>query len=217
MSSTTQVTMDTSANNKAKAVLSVLVLVFIALFAFGWVKDWDFLGMFWIGVAIVGFGGGLVGQLKGGGFAQAPCPSCGHTLEFVNPKDHRIEHCSECGAWSHGTDTMGLVPDDYVAEIATFTTPFKGEGMRWPRTDDDHLSCPVCAGHAELEELEVQDAGIGVMMGVGGKITTYKLKVPMCPEHKDGIDLKPDDDDDKKIHLVFRSRPYHLAYEALNS
>lgn len=214
----TPVVIDTSKTKTARISMGVMGSIGLALLGAGVAFDWQFLGMFWSGVLAFGSLGGLAMTFKKGGFAMAACPSCGASMELGEFGDTFLHRCEACKSYSHGTESMTLVGDDHVAEIAAFLSPMNPEDLRWPRNDADHLACPMCDGNAELVEIELADVSAGAALGVGGKVTTYKYKVPQCPEHDDGIALEKDwDDEDQPLVLGFRSRAYQLRYDTLNS
>lgn len=214
----TPVTIDTSKTKTARISMGVMGSIGLALLGAGVAFDWQFLGMFWSGVLAFGSLGGLAMTFKKGGFAMADCPSCGTSMELGEFGDTFLHRCEACKNYSHGTESMALVGDDHVAEIAVFLSPMNPEDLRWPRNDADHLACPMCDGNAELVEVELADVSAGAALGVGGKITTYKYKVPQCGEHDDGIALEKDwDEEDQPLVMAFRSRAYQLRYDKLNS
>lgn len=214
----TPVVIDTSKTKKARISMGVTSSIGLALLGAGVAFDWQFLGMFWSGVLALGSLGGLAMTFKTGGFATAACPSCGASMELGNFGETFLHRCEKCRSYSHGTESMTLVGDDHVAETAAFVSPLKPEDLRWPRNEADHLACPMCDADAELVEIELADVSAGAALGVGGKVTTYKYKVPQCPQHKDGIALEKDwEEEDQPLVIAFRSRAYQLRYDKLNS
>lgn len=215
--SSTPVTVDTEKTKKARISMGVMGTIGLALLGAGVALDWQFVGMFWSGVLAFGALGGLAMTFKKGGFATAPCPSCGAPMELGEYGDTFLHRCEKCGSYSHGSESMALVGDDHIAETAAFLSPMNPDDLRWPRNENDQLACPICNADAELVEIEFADVSAGAAIGVGGKVTTYKYKVPQCPEHSDGIEMDKDwEHDDQPLVLGFRSRAYQLKYNALN-
>ncbi len=214
----TPVTIDTDKTKKARISMGVMGSIGVALLGAGFAFDWQFVGMFWSGVLALGSLGGLAMTFKKGGFAMADCPSCGAPMQLGEFGDTFLHRCGKCQSYSHGKDSMELVGDDHVAETAAFISPMNPETLRWPRNELDHLACPICDAKAELVEIELADVSAGAALGVGGKVTTYKYKVPQCPEHDDGIALEKEwEAEDQPLVMAFRSRAYQLRYDELNS
>lgn len=215
MASTVRI--DTSRTNKARIAMGAMGAVGLALLGAGVALDWEFLGMFWSGVLAVGALGGLAMSFKSGGFASADCPACGHTLELGAAGEDHLVRCDGCHAYVHGNQEITVVPDDHVAEGAVFLSPVNEDTLRWPRNAADQLACPLCDADAALAEVELADVSAGAAIGVGGKVTTYKMQVPQCPTHEDGVALTKDwDAEDQPLRLAFRSRASQLRYDELN-
>lgn len=211
------VRVDTSRTNTARIAMGAMGVVGLALLGAGVALDWAFLGMFWSGVLAVGALGGLAMSFKSGGFAQADCPGCGAVIELGAAGEDHLVRCEGCRAYVHGNASIDLVPDDHVAEAAVFLSPVNQDTLRWPRNDHDELACPLCDGAAQLAEVELADVSAGAAIGVGGKVTTYTMQVPQCPQHTDGVALSKDwDAEDQPLSLAFRSRAYQLRYDRLN-
>ncbi len=218
MSQSTPVTVDASKTKNARISMGVMGTIGVGLLAAGVALDWGFLGMFWSGVLAVGALGGLGMTFKNGGFATAACPSCGVSMQLGEFGKTFLRRCEKCRTYSHGKGRMAVVADDHVADTAAFLSPMHTVSLRWPLNQGGHLACPMCDADAELEEIELADVSAGAAIGVGGKITTYKYKVPRCPEHDDGIALDKEwEEEGQPVVLGFRSRAYQLRYDELNA
>ena len=186
-------------------VIGVALVVLAAARVFG--------GWAWVlgGLLALSGLGGLAGmKMGGGGFASCPCPACGEPLEFQHPKVSRIMQCPRCGAWAEGAEEMHAVADDFLAKYPAFTVPMP-EPVQWPP------GCPVCSqADVDMRQIEGQSwAGqMFSMVSPVSVVKTYKMDVPMCRDHKDGVALLVDPD--HALSLGFRSRAYQLRFIELN-
>ncbi len=221
--------MTTSANTQARLdpkknlVLSILLLTIaaggIALIVVGSQRDWDFVGLFWIGaitaIAIVG----LVGRVLGGGFASAPCPHCGAAIRFMNIDTARTERCDQCGKWSAGTSEMHALAPDHVARMPVFPVPLPEGEVRWPAGPDGVLHCPVCAGactrSVQLEASSVLSNAFATLSPISLQ-RVHSLRAPACAQHDDGVALDLDESQEA-LELTFRSFSYMHKFIRLNA
>ena len=106
---------------------------------------------------------------------------------------------------------MHEVATDRVADYPAFTV-LMPENIRWPE------GCPVCSEtQTHMREIDGQ-SWAGTMFSMVSPVSvvkTYRIDVPMCGEHRDGIALLVDAD--HTLSLGFRSRAYQLRFIELNT
>ncbi|MCA9516590.1 MAG: hypothetical protein KC635_16730 [Myxococcales bacterium] len=212
----TLVSMNASKNRVATIAMSITGAVAIAVIVVGVMNHWDFLPLFWIGVVAVGSLGGLIARAFGAGFATAPCPACGHALQFQQPTAARTLQCEKCGAWSTGTTTMAPVPADHVDPAAVFETPTPEDGVAWPRHESGELACPLCAGPATRRVKITGSDAIGLTAAAVAPVSVrrvHSIEVPACAQHDDGAALVVYG---KEARLAFRSYAYYRRFQAEN-
>ena len=191
----------------------------ITLVVQGLRKDWGFVAVFWSSVlAVLGLGW-VIGLLKGGGMASAPCPHCGSILTFSHIQSARTEQCSSCGQWSAGTERMEALAPDHVATLPVFSTPMPEHEVRWPTNDSGMQRCPVCDGPSvrgiDLQASSVLGSAFAALSPISIQRVNH-LRVPGCRAHDDGVMLDMDEDD-RGVVLLFRSWAYYQDFVALNA
>ncbi|NOY90038.1 MAG: hypothetical protein GXP55_02430 [Deltaproteobacteria bacterium] len=211
----TAVSTDAGKDKAVSIYLGVLGLVGVGLIVATVMFDWG--GYGYAGGAFLVFAGfgGLAGKSMQGGFGEAPCPSCGQALKFQFTKMARTMQCDGCGAWSEGTETMALVPNERIADFPVFTTPMPEAGIAWPLGADQTPICPMCDRAATgFRKIEGSDA-LGATAALVAPVSVRKvhsIEVPICSDH-DGVALLVAG---SELKLGFRSRSYQLRFEADN-
>ena len=162
-----------------------------------------------------GYGTGTAGTVE--------CPSCGKTIDKVDPKRNSAVLCPHCMEFGTGDGGMlDKTPADYVARSAVFGAVLPSN-LVWPE------GCCVCEQPATRmiesrlvderpasagRDLAVGVASLGILKAVDR--TTYTIKAPHCAQHHDGVELKTPSGIDTSVALAFRSYPYYVKFRRAN-
>ncbi len=206
---------DTAKDRKVTIYLVTVGIIGVIIIVAAALRSWGYWGYFGGGFLVVSGFGGLLGKMKEGGFAVAPCPGCGAPLKFQFAKQARILQCASCGLWSEGTETMAPVPDERVADFPVFSSPLPEGEVRWPANDAGEVVCSMCDRPARFIKIEGMDPvrALGSMVLPVSVSTVHSIMVPVCDEHHDGVALLVSG---SQSALGFRSRAYQLRFCAVN-
>ncbi len=143
-------------------------------------NGWSVVGYLGGGFLIVVGGSMLVSRLRGGlKYVAVACPRCKAEQTFAEEalSAGRVAPCKSCFQYME-RDVQGMraVPEDRVAEQATFESPFPAGGVNW------EAACVLCGGPPTENE---RVTGSTIKAVVGGKTRiTRTIDVPVCSAHR---------------------------------
>jgi len=203
---------DATKGTVARSVV-LIVLFAMATVLTGYAAFAGLIGGWGFGLVLV-LGGVVVlatlGLVKGGAAGAVSCPECGTRRKIKGVRMHRYHRCRSCGTWSAGTDSMGVIADDHVANGPLFTAIVTSDAIGWPS------GCPVCGGPT-TRDVEVQGTtALGPAVAAVSPVsiqTVARVRIPHCDAHRDGVDIEVVS---RGLEVRFRSMPYWRRFVEAN-
>lgn len=143
-------------------------------------NGWPFVAYIGGGILMLAGGSMLVSRLRGGlTYVAVGCPRCKAEQTFAEEalSAGRVAPCKSCFQYME-RDAQGMraVPDDRVAEQATFEAPLPAAVPKW------EAACVLC-GAPPTENERVTGSTIKAVVGGKTRITRT-IDVPVCSAHR---------------------------------